>query len=105
VPLVTCTGSAFAGRVAASLLHAIGLPELVTENLADYEALALKLATDPALLKSVGRKLSQNRLTHPLFDTARFARHIESAYKTMVERWQRGEPPTGFSVEPVGIDR
>jgi protein O-GlcNAc transferase len=101
VPLVTCTGSTFAGRVAASLLHAIGLPELVTSNLEDYEALALKLAKDPALLKSVVGKLSQNRLTHPLFDTARFARHIESAYESMVERWQRGEPSAGFSVEAI----
>lgn len=101
VPLVTCTGSTFAGRVAASLLHAVGLPELVTDSLDDYEALALQLATDPALLKSVVGKLAQNRLTHPLFDTARFARHIESAYETMVNRWQRGEPPASFSVEPV----
>jgi len=101
VPLVTCTGATFAGRVAASLLHAVGLPELVTENLADYEALALKLATDRTLLQSVVDKLAQNRLTRPLFDTARFARHVESAYETMVERWQRGEPPASFSVEPI----
>ena len=95
------TGVTFAGRVAASLLHAVGLPELVTENLADYEALALKLATDRPLLKSVVGKLERNRLTHPLFDTARFARHIESAYESMVERWQRGDPPASFSVEPI----
>src|SRR5262245_13654292 len=101
VPLVTCTGATFAGRVAASLLHAVGLPELVTDNLDDYETLARKLATDPGLLQSVRNKLERNRLTHPLFDTARFARHIETAYDTMFERWQRGEPPRGFSVEPV----
>jgi protein O-GlcNAc transferase len=101
VPLVTCTGSTFAGRVAASLLHAIGLPELVTHNLDDYEALARKLATDPALMQSVRSKLARSRLSYPLFDTARFARHIESAYETMVEHWQRGEPPTSFSVEPI----
>jgi predicted O-linked N-acetylglucosamine transferase (SPINDLY family) len=101
VPLVTCTGSTFAGRVAASLLHAVGLPELVTNSFEDYETLARKLATDRALLKSIVGKLTQNRLTHPLFDTARFARHIESAYETMVERRQRGEPPASFSVEPI----
>jgi predicted O-linked N-acetylglucosamine transferase (SPINDLY family) len=101
VPLVTCTGPTFAGRVAASLLNAVGLPELVTDGLDDYEALALKLATDPALLKSVVSRLAQNRLTHPLFDTARFTRHIEAAYATMWETWQRGEAPKAFSVEPI----
>jgi predicted O-linked N-acetylglucosamine transferase (SPINDLY family) len=101
VPLVTCTGPTFAGRVAASLLHAVGLPELVTDNLDDYEVLALKLATDPPLLKSVVSRLAQNRLTHPLFDTARFTRHIEAAYTTMWETSQRGEAPRAFSVEPI----
>src|SRR5262249_27159481 len=70
VPLVTCTGSTFAGRVAASLLHAIGVSEIVTHNLADYEALARKLATEAALMQSVRRKLERNRLSDPLFDTA-----------------------------------
>src|SRR5207253_6328020 len=77
LPLVTCLGTAFAGRVAASLLHALGLSELVTHNLTDYEALALRLATDPALLDVIRQKLKQNRLTHPLFDTHRYRRHIE----------------------------
>ena len=61
----------------------------------------MKLATDPALLKSVVSRLAQNRLTHPLFDTARFTRHIEAAYATMWETWQRGEAPKAFSVEPI----
>src|SRR5262249_56213084 len=102
VAVVRWTGSTFAGGVAASLLHAVGVPELVTNSFEDYEALARKLATDRALLKSIVGKLAQNRLTRPLFDTARFARYIESAYETMVERWQRGEPPASFSVEPIG---
>ena len=101
VPLVTCMGETFAGRVAASVLHAVGLPELVTDNLEDYEALALKLGTDRALLAAVNSKLARNRLTHPLFDTARFARHIEAAYTIMWERWQRGEPPKAFDVDPI----
>jgi protein O-GlcNAc transferase len=99
VPLVTCRGRSFAGRVAASLLHAAGLPELVTENLEDYEALALRLAADPSLLRALRDRLQQNRLTYPLFDTDRFRRHIEAAYVTMWEIWQRGERPRSFSIE------
>ena len=64
----------------------------------DYEALALRLATNAAALKTIRDKLAQNRLTCPLFDTDRFRRHIETAYETMWDRWQRGEPPHGFSV-------
>ena len=101
LPLLTCRGHAFPGRVAASLLHAIGLPELITENLADYEALALKLATTPALLADIKSKLERNRATHPLFDIDRYRRHIESAYVTMYERYQRGEPPQSFSVPAI----
>jgi len=101
VPLVTCTGPAFAGRVATSMLHAVGLPELVTTTLEDYEALARKLAGDAALLQSIRGKLASNRLHCPLFDTARFARHLESAYATMVEIWRRGEAARGFSVDPI----
>jgi protein O-GlcNAc transferase len=99
VPLVTCRGQSFAGRVAASLLHAAGLPELVTENLEDYEALALRLAADPSLLRALREKLQQNRLACPLFDTDRSRRHIEAAYVTMWEIWQRGESPRNITVE------
>jgi predicted O-linked N-acetylglucosamine transferase (SPINDLY family) len=105
LPLVTCRGRAFAGRVAASLLHAIGVSELVTENLEDYEGLALRLATEPALLGKFRERLQQNRLAYPLFDNARYARHIEAAYTRMWETWQRGERPQSFAVEPlVGRD-
>jgi protein O-GlcNAc transferase len=100
LPVLTCRGETFVGRVAASLLHAVGLPELVTENLADYEALALKLAREPAMLAEIKAKLARNRDTFPLFDTARFTRHIEAAYTTMWETWQRGEPPRSFAVAP-----
>ena len=98
LPLVTCTGRTFASRVAASLLHAVGLPELVTHSIADYESLAMTLAADPALLNDCKRRLAENRHTCPLFDTARFARHIEAAYIRMWEIHQRGEAPQGFSV-------
>jgi protein O-GlcNAc transferase len=99
VPVLTCQGATFAGRVAASLLQAIGLPELVTHGLADYEATALRLATDPARLGAIRRKLGQNRRTHPLFDTDRFRGHIETAYATMWDILQQGGEPRSFSVE------
>ncbi|HYK78145.1 MAG TPA: tetratricopeptide repeat protein [Micropepsaceae bacterium] len=101
VPVLTCLGSTFAGRVAASLLAAVGLEEMITRSLADYEALALKLATDPALMASVRGKLARNRDTYPLFDTPRFARHIEAAYKKMWERHQSGLAPAGFAVDRI----
>ncbi len=102
LPLITCRGETFAGRVGASLLNAIGLPELVTSSLDEYEMLALRLARDNKALNDIKAKLSANRETYPLFDTDRFRRHIEAAYKTMWERYQRGEPPASFSVQPGG---
>ena len=101
LPLVTCAGEAFAGRMAGSLLHAVGLPELITRSLEDYEALALKLAADGALLAGIRAKLAHNRTTQPLFDTDRFRRHLEAAYVVMWERSQRGEPPVSFAVKPI----
>jgi hypothetical protein len=80
LPVLTCLGQTFSGRMAASLLKAIGLPELITRSHADYESLALELAAHPERLAAVRRKLALNRTTHPLFDTARFTRHIEEAY-------------------------
>jgi predicted O-linked N-acetylglucosamine transferase (SPINDLY family) len=99
VPLVTCLGNTFAGRVAASLLEAIGLPELITTSLPDYEALALKLAGDAAFLGAVKAKLACNRDSFPLFDTPRFTRYIEEGYRMMWERTMRGLPPASFAVE------
>ena len=99
LPVVTVLGEAFAGRIAASLLNAIGLPELVTHSLADYEVLASRPAADPMLLESYRSRLNANRLTHPLFGTGRFRRHIEAAYLAMWEAWQRGEQPRSFKVE------
>jgi len=101
LPVLTCMGNAFAGRVAASLLKAIGLPELVTHSIEDYEALALRLAKDPSLLEGYRNRLATNRLTHPLFDTDRFRHHIEAAYLQMWEIWQRGEQPRSFAVEAL----
>jgi predicted O-linked N-acetylglucosamine transferase (SPINDLY family) len=98
VPVVTCLGATFAGRVAASLVRAVGLPELVTESLADYEALALKLAREPELLAATKAKLAENRKSFPLFDTQRFTHDMEAAYIQMWQRAQRGEPPENFAV-------
>lgn len=101
LPVLTCLGATFAGRVAASLLVAVGLPELVTKSLEEYEALALKLACDPALLASIKSKLARNRDTYPLFNTARFTRHIEAAYINMWEKYQRGELPESFIINSI----
>jgi predicted O-linked N-acetylglucosamine transferase (SPINDLY family) len=101
LPVLTCLGHTFPGRVATSLLHAVGLPELVTQGLPEYEAMALRLATTPPLLAALRARLAQQRATAPLFDTDRFRRHIEAAYTVMVERHRRGEVPAAFAVAPV----
>ena len=105
LPVLTCVGNTFAGRVAGSLLRAVGLPELVTQSLHDYETLALKLARAPALLAELRDRLARNRATAPLFDLERFRRHLEVAYLTMWGTAQRGEPPRGFAVEPLPNDQ
>ena len=98
VPLLTLRGKAFAGRVAASLLAAAGLKELITETPEAYEALAVKLATDAAALKTVRDKLKKNRDTCDLFNTEKSTRAIEAAYAKMWQRWLAGEKAEGFSV-------
>jgi predicted O-linked N-acetylglucosamine transferase (SPINDLY family) len=97
-PVITCRGNAFPGRVAASLLHAIGLPELVTDSLPAYEVLAWQLAQDHDRLRSIRAKLATNRLTTPLFDSRRFTKALESAYQTMWEIYRGGEAPRSFQV-------
>ncbi len=93
LPVVTCSGDSFASRVAASLLGAIGLPQLVTRTLEHYEQLLVELATEPARLRELRARLAQNRLTMPLFDIERYTRDLESAYRQMYERHQAGLPP------------
>ena len=100
VPVVTVAGPTFAARVAASLLHAVGLTELIATDLAAYEALALRLAWEPGTLADIRTKLASARDEAPLFDTNRFTRHLESAFRIMLERSRRGEPPQSFAVEP-----
>ena len=101
LPVVTCLGQAFAGRVAASMLHAIGMSELVTTSLDAYEALAFQLATEPTRLGAIKAKLAAHRDTHALFDAARFCRGIEAAFATMHERHRRGGPPENFAVTAI----
>ncbi|NTW51246.1 MAG: tetratricopeptide repeat protein [Chlorobiaceae bacterium] len=93
LPLLTQIGESFAGRVAASLLNAIGLPELITSSPEAYEALAIELATRPEKLAAIKLKLDANRLTAPLFDSDRFVGNFEAAYEKMYERYQLDLPP------------
>jgi protein O-GlcNAc transferase len=93
LPVLTRIGETFAGRVAASLLRATDLPELITTSPEAYVALAIELAASPEKLSAIKDKLARNRLTTPLFDTARFTRHIEAAYTAMYARDQEGLPP------------
>ena len=93
VPVLTTPGATFAGRVAASLLHAVGLPELIAPSLSEYEALALKLAREPEALALLTSKLEQNRRTSPLFDATRHSRDLEAAFAAMYERFRQGAAP------------
>jgi protein O-GlcNAc transferase len=98
LPVLTQIGEAFAGRVAASLLNALGLPELITSTQHEYAELAIELATNSERLATVQKKLWQNRLTTGLFDTRLFTRHIEAAYIAMYERYQAGLHPDNVYV-------
>jgi len=104
LPVVTCRGQSFAGRVATSLLRAVGMNDLVTDNLEAYEGLALRIASEPPVLQEIRERLGRNRLSHPLFNSDRYRRHIEAAYVRMWECWQRGQRPASFTVEPESND-
>ena len=93
LPVLTLTGQSFASRVAASLLNAIGLPELITSTQEGYEALAIELALNPKKLADIKLKLANNRLTTPLFDTPLFTKNLETAYIKMVERYRADLEP------------
>ena len=99
LPVLTCCGDTFAGRVADSLLAAIGLPELITESLEDYERTALNLARDPQRLIALRQKLADNRGTGALFDPVKLTGNIEAAYARMWQTWLSGQKPAAFSIE------
>jgi predicted O-linked N-acetylglucosamine transferase (SPINDLY family) len=98
LPVLTRIGETFAGRVAASLLNAAGLPELITQSSEAYEALAIELTQDRERLASFKERLQRNRLTMPLFDTRRYTDHIETGYREMYRRHQAGLPPDHIEV-------
>jgi predicted O-linked N-acetylglucosamine transferase (SPINDLY family) len=103
VPVLTCVGRSFAGRVAASALTAVGLPELITHSLEEYEHKALQLAQQPQLLQQLRERLARHRTTHALFDTPRFTRHLESAFLSMHQRALDGEAPRSFNVPDLEV--
>jgi predicted O-linked N-acetylglucosamine transferase (SPINDLY family) len=100
LPLLTCTGAAFAARMAASLLQTLGLPELIASTLGEYEEIAVRLAEQPVRLADLRERLAQNRFTSPLFDTETFTRHLESGFQ---RAWQRHLD--GLSPADIRIDR
>ncbi|NJL58347.1 MAG: tetratricopeptide repeat protein, partial [Desulfobacteraceae bacterium] len=108
VPVVTLEGGHFASRVSSSILQAIGLPELITHTLDEFESLAIKLAQNPELLNQIRQKIAKNRLTEPLFDTPRFVRNLEQGYREMWELFVAGQSPRQIEViekahiSPVG---
>ncbi len=97
VPVLTCPGDTFAARVGASLVAAVGLPQLACTSMEDYENAAVRLAHDPAELRGMRQTLAAHERL-PLFDTPRFVRHLESAFDTMWQRYLAGEPPVEFAV-------
>lgn len=99
VPVVTRSGRGFPARVAASLLHAIGLPELIADSCADYESLALRLATDRAAIDAVKAKLAAHRASYPLFRPERITRAIERGYDAAYGRYLAGEPPADLAID------
>ena len=98
LPMVTKLGKGFAARVGGSLLKAIGMPELITETEHEYEALILDLATNPERLASIKRKLADNRLSKPLFNTELFTKHLEDGYQQAYQRHFDGKNPANIYV-------
>ncbi|MEE9606020.1 MAG: tetratricopeptide repeat protein [Candidatus Scalindua sp.] len=97
-PVITIQGSSFASRMSSSILTAIGLPELITQTIEEYEQIAVDLGRNPERLQEIRQKIVKNRLVEPLFDTPRFARNLEKAYKEMWEIFIAGETPRQIEV-------
>jgi len=98
LPILTLMGESFASRVAASLLNAVGLPELITTNQNAYESLAIELATQPNKLGTIRNKLVNNLPSSPLFNPKLFTEHLESAYQVMYQRYQDDLPPDHIKI-------
>ena len=99
LPVLTCIGNSFTSRVAASLINSVNLPELITNTQEQYESLAIQLAKNPEKLKTIKKKLNNNLIKSPLYDTPLYTRHLESAYSMMYDRYQRGLDPDHIYVE------
>jgi predicted O-linked N-acetylglucosamine transferase (SPINDLY family)/predicted SAM-dependent methyltransferase len=98
LPVITYMGQSFPSRVAGSLLQTMGLPELITNSWESYEAVALKLAKDSHYLAEIKAKLANNKQSSPLFNTSRYCKHLEAAYRIMYERYQKGEKSTNIQI-------
>ena len=90
LPVLTCQGESFASRMAASVISALNLSELITDTREEYESLAIELATSPTKFKAIKDKLNTNLSTAPLYDTAKFTENLESVYKIMYQRYHDG---------------
>ena len=99
VPVLTCTGTSFAGRVATSMLTTLDMPELITTNVNQYESVAHELALNPEKLQAIKSKLARNRLSSPLFNASLITRDIEKAYQAMFQRFQKGLPPASITLD------
>jgi predicted O-linked N-acetylglucosamine transferase (SPINDLY family) len=102
LPVITYLGESFASRIAASILTAIDLPELVTRNQLEYEMLAIDLAKNPENLKRIQEKLARNRLTTPLLNTALFTKYLEMGFEAVMDRYCKGLPPDHTYIETSG---
>ncbi len=100
LPVLTRLGNSFASRVAASLLNAVELPELITRSQEEYEARAIELAENPQRLRDLKSKLQKNIQTKPLFDSKMFAKHMEAAYEAIYARYQAGLSPNDIEIAP-----
>src|SRR5262249_44021604 len=103
LPVLTCRGESFASRVAASLLLAAGLPELVVADFAQYEARAVALAQEPSQLHRLRERLLAQRWTCRAFDAPRLVRNLERAYRSMWETYLAGRPPRQLTVHDEGV--
>ena len=99
LPVLTCSGESFASRVSASILNAIGLPELNARTHKEYEDMAIELANNPNRLKEIKNKLEKNKSEKPLFNTKLFTKHIESAYTEMQKKYVKNEKPNHINIE------
>lgn len=99
LPVLTCTGETFASRVAASLLNAIDLPELITQNLKDYKKLAITLGKNPNLVEKIKNKLNLNIEKSPLFNTSKFRDALENAFKQVYDIYQKDEKPNHIYIK------